>query len=152
MASNTKSGIEPGMPVRYDSTTIALHWLTVVLVVVLFALAETWGFLPRGTPLEKQFQSLHISLGIVLALVIAARLTVARRRARQALARSGQRCAGVGREGDGLRALSAAGRANRAGLRVALGAGRSLCSSSDFFRCSSRQSGRPPWITHRQSS
>jgi len=74
MASNTKSGIEPGMPVRYDSTTIALHWLTVVLVVVLFALAETWGFLPRGTPLRKQFQSLHISLGIVLALVIAARL------------------------------------------------------------------------------
>ena len=62
------------MPVRYDRTTIILHWLTVVLVVVLFALAETWDFLEHGTPLRKEFQSLHISLGILLTAVLVIRL------------------------------------------------------------------------------
>ncbi|MEI9986240.1 MAG: cytochrome b [Aliidongia sp.] len=59
---------------RYDRVTIALHWLTAVLVIVLFALAEIWGYLPRGTPLRRGFQALHISLGILLALVFVARL------------------------------------------------------------------------------
>jgi len=54
---------------RYDRVTIALHWTTALLVVVLFALAEIWGFLPRGTPLRRNFQALHISLGILLAAV-----------------------------------------------------------------------------------
>ena len=62
------------LPVRYDRTTIILHWLTVVLVVVLFALAEIWDFLEHGAPLRKEFQSLHISLGILLTLVLIIRL------------------------------------------------------------------------------
>ena len=32
---------------HYDSFSIILHWATVVLVVLLFVLAEVWGFLPR---------------------------------------------------------------------------------------------------------
>ena len=59
---------------RYDHATIALHWLTAILVIALFALAEAWGFLPRGTPLRRGFQSLHISLGILLTAVLIARL------------------------------------------------------------------------------
>ena len=62
------------LPVRYDRTTIILHWLTVVLVVVLFALAEIWDFLEHGAPLRKEFQSLHISLGILLTVVLIIRL------------------------------------------------------------------------------
>jgi cytochrome b561 len=62
------------LPVRYDRTTIILHWLTVVLVVVLFALAEIWDFLEHGAPLRKEFQSLHISLGILLTVVLVIRL------------------------------------------------------------------------------
>jgi cytochrome b561 len=61
-------------PVRYDRVTIALHWLTALLVVSLFAMAETWGFLPRGTPLRRTLQSLHISFGLVLTAVIVLRL------------------------------------------------------------------------------
>jgi cytochrome b561 len=57
---------------RYDRTTIALHWLTAGLVVTLFLLAEGWGFVPRD--LRKAGQSLHISLGILLAAVLVARL------------------------------------------------------------------------------
>ena len=57
---------------RYDRVTIVLHWLTAVLVVTLFLLAETWGFFPRD--IRKLGQSLHISLGLLLAAVLIARL------------------------------------------------------------------------------
>lgn len=60
--------------VHYDRGTIFLHWLTFVLVVALFALAQTWDFLEHGSPVRKELQSLHISLGVVLAAVIAIRL------------------------------------------------------------------------------
>ncbi|MEY2168874.1 MULTISPECIES: cytochrome b [unclassified Rhodanobacter] len=58
--------------IRYDRTTIVLHWLTALLVLVLFALAMLWDFLPRAT--RTQMHSLHISLGIVLAAVLLLRL------------------------------------------------------------------------------
>ena len=63
-----------GSAIHYDSVTVLLHWLTFVLVILLFALAETWGFLEHGTSLRKELQSLHISLGIVFAAVIVIRL------------------------------------------------------------------------------
>lgn len=59
---------------HYDKFTIVLHWLTFVLVIVLFLLAQTWGFLEHGTLLRKQLQFLHISFGIVLSAVIVIRL------------------------------------------------------------------------------
>ena len=57
---------------RYDRGTIILHWLTAGLVVALFLLAEGWGFFPRD--IRKVAQALHISLGILLAAVLVARL------------------------------------------------------------------------------
>jgi cytochrome b561 len=57
---------------RYDRTTIVLHWLTALLVLALFALAMVWDFFPRDA--RKQMESLHISLGIVLAAVLLLRL------------------------------------------------------------------------------
>jgi cytochrome b561 len=62
------------LPIGYDGLTMALHWITAFLVVALFALAEIWGFLPRGTPLRHGMQSLHVSLGLTLAAVFAVRL------------------------------------------------------------------------------
>ncbi|KGM31738.1 cytochrome b [Inquilinus limosus] len=59
---------------RYDRTTILLHWLTALFVILLFALAEIWGFLPRGTPVRKGAQALHISCGLLLTVVLIARL------------------------------------------------------------------------------
>ncbi|ACB94946.1 cytochrome b [Beijerinckia indica] len=58
----------------YDSFTIFLHWATVLLVVILYALAQIWGLLEKGTPPRHALQSLHVSLGIVLTVVIVARL------------------------------------------------------------------------------
>jgi len=60
-------------PGRYDSATVALHWLTALLVISLFALAQIWGFLPHG-PARKTLEGLHVSLGCLLVVVVVARL------------------------------------------------------------------------------
>lgn len=67
-------GARSGAATRYDWPTIALHWVTALLVVTQFALAELWGFVPRGAPLRHGMQSLHISLGLTLAAVFLLRL------------------------------------------------------------------------------
>jgi cytochrome b561 len=61
-------------PVGYDGLAMAFHWITALLVVSLFGLAEIWGFMPRGGPLRHGMQSLHISLGLTLAAVFVLRL------------------------------------------------------------------------------
>lgn len=72
LMTTTRTSSDAATPSRYDGTTIALHWLTAVLVVVLFALAMVWDAFSRDTRLA--LHSLHISLGIVLAVVLVLRL------------------------------------------------------------------------------
>jgi cytochrome b561 len=59
---------------HYDRLEMALHWATAILVVALYALSQAWGFVPRGTPLRHDLQSLHVSLGLLLTAVLAARI------------------------------------------------------------------------------
>jgi cytochrome b561 len=60
---------------RYDRITIALHWLSALLVIALFVAAYLWNNeFARGSPPRKFLQSLHISLGILFTLVFVARL------------------------------------------------------------------------------
>lgn len=64
---------EGGWAGRYDGGEIALHWLTALLVVALFALAEIWGFLPHGAA-RKTLEGLHVSLGCLLVVTVMARI------------------------------------------------------------------------------
>ncbi|MEO6225863.1 MAG: cytochrome b [Sphingomicrobium sp.] len=57
---------------RYDAVAILLHWLTAVLVVVQFALGQTWGWF--GRPAHHVMVVTHMSFGIILTAVIVARL------------------------------------------------------------------------------
>jgi cytochrome b561 len=59
--------------IRYDRRTIALHWLTALLVIALWALGQTIDLFPKGVA-RVAARSLHISLGVALALVLAYRL------------------------------------------------------------------------------
>ena len=60
---------------RYDGMTIALHWVTALLVVLLFGTAVAWGkLLPREWHLHRPLESVHISFGILLAAVVVTRL------------------------------------------------------------------------------
>ncbi|BCQ45039.1 hypothetical protein ERHA55_25660 [Erwinia rhapontici] len=58
---------------RYDTFALTLHWITAASVIFLFASAHIWELLARGTPLRKGLQSVHISCGILLALVMIVR-------------------------------------------------------------------------------
>ena len=57
---------------NYDNVAIALHWATALLVVVQFALAETWDWFAPDT--TERMERLHVSFGVLLTAVIVARL------------------------------------------------------------------------------
>jgi cytochrome b561 len=58
---------------RHDPTTIALHWITALLVAVLWLIGQTVDFPPNG-PLRVGYRSLHITLGVALGIVLLLRL------------------------------------------------------------------------------
>ena len=64
--------IVAGERTHYDGLAIALHWLTVILVLAQFVLAETWDWAAR--PTKHQMIVLHMSFGILLAAVIVVRI------------------------------------------------------------------------------
>ena len=57
---------------NYDNAAITLHWLTALLVVVQFAMAETWDYFAK--PTREVMESTHVSLGLLLAMVILTRI------------------------------------------------------------------------------
>ena len=52
--------------------SIWLHWATALLVVVQFAMAEVWDWFAQ--PTRHAMESIHVSLGMLLAAVIVTRL------------------------------------------------------------------------------
>jgi len=57
---------------NYDNVAIGLHWLTAVLVLFQFVSSFVWDDLAKTT--KRSLESLHVSLGILLTVVIVARL------------------------------------------------------------------------------
>ena len=58
---------------RHARTTIALHWLTAILIVALWSIGQTIDFAPRGS-IRVDYRSLHMLLGVLLGIVIVIRL------------------------------------------------------------------------------
>ena len=58
---------------RYDNVSIRLHWLTAGLIILLWIIAQVIDDFARGTP-RIMARSVHITLGVTLAVVIVARL------------------------------------------------------------------------------
>jgi len=57
---------------RYDRIAVTLHWLTVLLVLAQFGLAQFWGFAPK--PAHHLMIVAHMSFGILLTLVLMMRI------------------------------------------------------------------------------
>lgn len=57
---------------RYDTFSLLLHWLTALLVVTQFALAETWDLAAK--PTKHLMIVAHMSFGILLTIVIVTRI------------------------------------------------------------------------------
>lgn len=71
--SNTATRIVAGDDrTTYDRTSIALHWLTAVLVLTQFVLAQIWGFVPR--PTKHLLIVAHMSFGILSTAVLLLRI------------------------------------------------------------------------------
>src|SRR6185437_12418626 len=58
----------------YDPVTIALHWLTVALVVLLFGSAWIWNNTPRDWHWHQPLEAFHVSFGILFAAVLIGRV------------------------------------------------------------------------------
>jgi cytochrome b561 len=56
----------------YDNVAIALHWMTALLVIANFTLAQTWDWFAK--PVKGLMEGTHMSFGVLLTIVIFARL------------------------------------------------------------------------------
>lgn len=73
----------------YDTPTLVFHWLTVLLVVLLLGTSLVWNYItPRDRYWRPLMETTHVSLGILFAVLIVARviwrLTGSRRLAAEA--------------------------------------------------------------------
>ena len=57
---------------NYDPVAIGFHWTTALLVLVQFALSQTWGWF--GRPAHRLMVTAHMSFGICLTAVIIGRI------------------------------------------------------------------------------
>jgi cytochrome b561 len=58
---------------RYDTTTIVFHWVTAILVATQWLGAQTIDWFPRGA-LRVDARSVHITCGVLLGLILLARI------------------------------------------------------------------------------
>jgi cytochrome b561 len=63
----------PSFSTRYDPTTIGLHWLVAVAVILQWTGGQTIDWFPKG-PLKIDARSVHIALGASLAGLLLLRL------------------------------------------------------------------------------
>ena len=63
----------PRTELPYDRRTIQLHWTTAVLVIALWGVAQIIDLFPKGAP-KISVRSVHIILGLVLAVVLVMRI------------------------------------------------------------------------------
>ena len=62
---------------RYNATAVALHWLLAVLIVIQLCLGWYMNeILPDHTPAQDRIQTLHISVGITILLLVLLRIAV----------------------------------------------------------------------------
>ena len=79
MEAQTESGLDTVTPVvagddrtRYDTFSIALHWITAALVLTQFLLGQTWDAFAK--PTQDLMIDTHMTVGVLLTIVIVTRL------------------------------------------------------------------------------
>lgn len=73
IARNTPASGAPGA--RYNRVAMALHWLIAALIAILLGLGWWMNeFVPDHSPLQDQIQWWHVSFGLTLLVLVAARI------------------------------------------------------------------------------
>jgi cytochrome b561 len=60
--------------VRYDRTTIILHWTTAAITLYMFASPYIWRLFERRTPPRLEIQFFHFSFGLLLGAIVVGRI------------------------------------------------------------------------------
>ena len=61
---------------RYNLLSISAHWLTLVLLIAVYALIELRGIYPKGTSAHDAMKAWHFMLGLTVLVVVAVRLVL----------------------------------------------------------------------------
>lgn len=61
---------------RYGRLSLALHWLMLVLLVVIYVCMEFRGYFPKGSATREGMKAWHFMLGLSVPLLVAVRLAV----------------------------------------------------------------------------
>ncbi|GIX35041.1 MAG: cytochrome b [Lysobacteraceae bacterium] len=61
---------------RYPAVLVAIHWLTLVLVVLAYLSMEFRGVFPRGSEARAWMAFVHVSAGLSVLLLVLARIVV----------------------------------------------------------------------------
>lgn len=59
---------------RYGRLSLALHWLMLVLLVVIYVCMEFRGYFPKGSATREGMKTWHFMLGLSVPLLVAVRL------------------------------------------------------------------------------
>jgi cytochrome b561 len=73
MKSEATAGVAADTTIRYDPTSLRLHWITAALVLALWCAGETIDWFPRGGP-RIAVRSLHILFGVLLGMILCWRI------------------------------------------------------------------------------
>ena len=123
---------------RYDTTTVFFHWATAILVAEQWLGAQVIDWFPRGA-LRVDARSVHIVLGVVLAVLLAGRILWRLTPGAAPAARRQGRAEPAG-QGDALGALRPAGGDGGGGDLPHLDAGRQPVQPVQHSRLRSGQS------------
>lgn len=63
-------------PDRYHRLSISVHWLTLLLLVAVYALIELRGMYPKGSDARELMKTWHGMLGLLVPLLLFARLAL----------------------------------------------------------------------------
>ena len=61
---------------RFSPLVIGLHWLTVLLIIAVYASMELRGVAPKGSALRDAMKSLHYLLGLSVLVIVVIRIGV----------------------------------------------------------------------------
>ena len=63
-------------PSRYSRLTISLHWLTLLLLIVVYSMMEFRGLFPKGSPERDFMRMMHVTCGLSILVLTVIRLAV----------------------------------------------------------------------------
>ncbi|MEO6280282.1 cytochrome b [Roseateles sp.] len=76
MPASAARAVSTATGVRYGGASIALHWLMLVVIAVVYACIELRENFPKGSDLREGLKTWHFMLGLCVLLLVAVRVVL----------------------------------------------------------------------------